>query len=335
MSSTDYYQVLGVSRNATSEEIKRSYRKLAKQFHPDRNPNNKAAEAKFKEIQEAYDVVGDAQKRKQYDMYGAAGPGGFGGGQPGPGGQRVYTWNSRGGEGPPIEDFEDLFSIFGGGAQPGGAAGRARSGSIFDQFFRGATRQPPPGGATTAGPQKSADIEHAVDLTFEQAALGTSLDIRLTRASGKPETIAVKIPPGVDHGQRIRLRGKGQPGGMGRTPGDLYIVCRIQSHRYFRRIGKDIYLELPLTISEASLGTKVDIPTLTGKSVLTIPPGTPSGAKLRLKGKGITIKGDPAPGDQYAVVKIVPPRGLTPRQEELLQAFRDEGEGAPRTDAGW
>jgi DnaJ-class molecular chaperone len=145
----------------------------------------------------------------------------------------------------------------------------------------------------------------------------------------------VKIPPGVADGQRIRVRGKGHPGGPGSPPGDLYIVCQVQPHAYFRRIGDDLYLDLPLSIAEAALGTRIEIPTLDGKTVLTVPPGTPSGAKLRLKGKGIKPAGKGARGDQYAVIRIVPPRSLTPGQRELLEQWSAAAEDDPRKDLGW
>ncbi|MEP0844295.1 MAG: hypothetical protein HRF43_16465 [Phycisphaerae bacterium] len=187
---------------------------------------------------------------------------------------------------------------------------------------------PPPG---------SRDIESTVDLSFHQAVHGTTLDVRISTPDGRRsgETLSVKIPPGVADGQRIRLRGQGRPGSAGQPPGDLYIVCRVAPHPYFRRLGNDIYLDLPLTVAEAALGTKVQIPTLDGTTVLSIPPGTPSGKKLRLKGKGVKPAGGKPPGDLYAVVRIVPPRNLSSRQRELLEELQRTEVEHPRANIGW
>lgn len=324
MTERDPYEVLGVSRNATDTEIKRAYRKLAKQYHPDRNRGDKTAEAKFKEVQAAYDLLSDPEKRKLYDQFGHVGvSGGPGGGwRSGPGtGQRVYTWKSGGGPDIPIEDLEDLFSIF------GGSFGGGRTGSIFEHFARQA-------GTRHSEQRPSAEhIEHPVNLTFDQAAHGTTVNLQLTDPhGGPPRTISVKVPPGVRDGQRIRIRRRSTAGDW---PRELYIVCKVQPHPYFRRVDNDIYLELPLTITEAALGTKVEIPTLEGKTVLTVPPGTPSGAKLRLKDRGIKPAGNKPRGHQYAVVRIVPPKNPTPRQRELLEQLRAAGEDSPRKGLGW
>lgn len=326
MAERDYYDLLGVPRTASADQIKQAYRKLAKQHHPDRNPNNKSAEARFKEIQAAYDVLGDAEKRKAYDQFGHAGvggggPQGWGGG--GPGGGRSYTYRG-GGADIPIENWEDLFSTFAGGARGGGGGGAA--GSVFEQFFGGGGRR----GGAQRGPMAGQDAEHTVSLTFEQAVQGTTLELSFADTTG---SVRVKVPPGVADGQRIRVRGKGVPGVNGGPPGDLYIICNVQPHAYFRRVGKDIYIDLPLTISEAALGSRVDIPTLEGRTVLTIPAGTPSGAKLRLKGKGIQAAGET--GDQYAVVRIVPPRSLSDAQRTALESLREAGEPDPRAGLGW
>ncbi len=341
MAKRDYYEVLGVSRNASEDEIKRAYRKLAKQHHPDRNPNNPKAEAKFKEVQEAYDVLGDRSKRAQYDQFGfaggGAGPAGTGGWHSGPGGQRVYTWTggpgSVGGAEIPIEDIGDLFGAFniGGGAGEGVGAG-----GIFDQIF-GRRR---PGGRARASrirPESEVqDLEHHLQLTFEQAVRGASLEIGVDRGTGVRERLKIRIPAGVSEGQRIRLRGKGRMAADGSAAGDLYIVCHVQPHPYFARQGNDLYLDVPLTIAEATLGAKVEIPTLDGPTRLTIPAGTPSGAKLRLRGKGVADARTQERGDQYAVVRIVPPKKLTPEQRELMERFQSAGGGEnPRAGLGW
>jgi curved DNA-binding protein len=340
MPPRDFYDILGVPRTASQDEIKRAYRKLAKAYHPDRNPGNKNAETRFKEVQEAYDTLNDPQKRKTYDQFGHTGVGAGGGPQSwrsGPTGEHVYTWQAGGGPDIPVENLEDLFKVFSqaGGGEFGGRPG----GSIFEEFFsgpgsRGRRRRPAsPAGTETAAPSP---VEHPVILSFEQALQGTTLDLHLSREGGPAgtETVRVRIPPGVAEGQRIRIRGKGNSPGTGGPPGDLYIVCNIQPHRYFRRLGNDILLDLPLSIAEAALGTKVEVPTLDGKMVLTVPPGTPSGAKLRLKGKGVKPPGNKPQGDLYVVVRIVPPKNLTPRQRELLEQLRATEE-SPRKETGW
>ncbi len=330
MADRDYYEVLGVPRSATADQIKQAYRKLAKQYHPDRNPNDKSAEGRFKEVQAAYDVLGDPEKRKNYDRFGHAasgGPGPQGGWRSGPSGDRVYTWRSGGGPDIPVEDLDDLFSMFAGHAHRGsGSSATEGDESVFEQIFgrqqrRGSRRR-------TAAPQAGQDVEQTVDLTFEQAISGTTLELSIG-----DRRVHVRIPPGVADGQRIRVRGQA-PAAPGASAGDLYIICRVQPHRYFRRMGNDIYLDLPLTVSEAALGTRVEIPTLNGRTTLTIPEGTPSGSKLRLKGKGVAPpKG--AAGDLYAVIRIVPPKTPTSRQRELFEQLRAAGEGSPREKLGW
>lgn len=329
MAEPDYYKVLGVSRGASADEIKRAYRKLAKQYHPDRNRGDKNAETRFKEVRAAYDVLSDPEKRKLYDQFGRSDAGG--GFRSGPGGQRVYTWKSSGGPDIPIEDLDDLFSVFSGGT---GGAGAGAHESIFDQFVG---RGRPGGGRRSqrsAGTSmRGADVEHPVDLSFMDAIRGTTIDLNVTGTGPEAgKRISVKIPAGVIDGQRIRLRGKGQPGS---PPGDLYIVCRVRPHPYFRRDGNDILLDLPLSVTEAALGAKVEIPTLAGRTMLTVPPGTPSGARLRLKAKGVQPgPGKPA-GHQYAIVRIVPPKELTPEQRRLFEQLREVDGDSVRRNVGW
>lgn len=308
MAKRDYYDVLGLSRNATQSEIKKTFRRLAKELHPDRNPGNKASETRFKEAQEAYAVLSDEKKRAAYDQFGHSGFDASHGG----GGARA----SRGG-GVPV-DLGDLADMFNFGTSGGG--GSAEPGSIFDSIF----------GGTTAGargrprrqPPAAQDTQTPVTLTFEQSVRGVTLDLALAHERGAKQRIAVTIPPGVRHGQKIRVRGKGQPGRGGGPDGDLYVVCNVSLHRYFERQGDDIYLSVPITIAEASLGAKVDIPTLDGTRTVTVPPGTPSGAKLRLAGLGVSSPKGVERGDQYAVIKIVPPKFLEQRQREILEELR-------------
>lgn len=352
MGERDYYEVLEVPRNASPDQIKSAYRKLAKKYHPDRNRGDKSAESRFKEVHAAYEVLNDPAKRRAYDQFGHAGvqggggaagwrPGG-GGGRSGPGGQRVYSWGGpgEGGADVPIEDLQDLFSIFGGMGGPGvGRQGGGGAGG-FEEFFGRAGRarsgrRGRSGPTTGEPPPDRGDVEHEVTLNFEEAIRGTQMELRISREGAGAEVVSVKIPPGVREGQRIRVKGKGRPGAGGRPAGDLYIVCRVQPHRFFRRIDNDIHLELPLTLTEAALGTKVEIPTLDGKTVLTVPPGTPSGAKLRLKNLGVKPPGEAPRGHQYVTIRIVPPKNLTPEQVRLLEQFRAGGENSPRGELGW
>jgi curved DNA-binding protein len=330
MAKRDYYEVLGVNRSASDAEIKNAYRKLAKRFHPDRNKGDKEAEVRFKEVQEAYDVLSDKEKRRQYDQFGQvgveAGPGGQTYWQAGPGGgyTRVYTSGPGG-----IEfDLGDLEGLFGGGL-----------GNIFERFGRQGAARRQDQRRPRRPPQQGGDVEHEVTLDFEQAIHGTTLEVDLSR-TGKwgrsdKETIKVRIPPGVRPGQRIRVRGKGQTGSAGAPPGDMYIVCRIREHPYFKRIGGDIFLDVPITISEACLGAKIEMPTIDGRTVVTIPPGTSSGTKLRLKGKGVMDPKTNTRGDQFAVVRIVPPPALSERQRKLIAELQSESDFNPRRSLNW
>lgn len=313
----DLYEVLGVTRSATEDELKRAYRSLAKKYHPDRNPNDASAETRFKEVQHAYDVLKDTKKRADYDQFGEVGVGQF---QTGPRGQKVYQWG--GGSTVNVEDLEDLFSAFGeGGGRP----------SIFDQIFGSQ-------GERTRAParRRGADQEHPISLTFEQAINGTTISLRLSGGkNGRPETLDVKVPPGVTDGQRIRVRGRGQAGSSGAESGDLYLTCSVQPHPYFTRQGNDLYVDVPITVMEAALGAKIDVPTLDGFATVTIPPGTNSGAKLRLRGRGVPAHGSASEGDQYVVIQIVAPKPLTDEARTLFQDLAKLDKSNPRSRLGW
>ncbi len=336
MPGNDPYAILGVARDASQEEIRRAHRKLAKQYHPDRNKGDENAVKRFKEVQSAYEILSDPKKRENFDRFGHAEPGfpgaGGSGFRPGQGAQRVYSWKAGDGHDIPIDDLDDLFSAFAGGA--GGAAGGGR-GSIFDDLFGGRAQRGGPQARRSGGARVNADVEHPVQLSFEQAIHGTTLEIARTAPDGQRSTISVKIPPGVRDGQRIRLKGKGNPGGPGQAAGDLFIVCKVAPHRAFRRDGNDIHLDVPLTVAEATLGTKVEIPTIDGPTTLTIPPGTPGGAKLRLKQKGVRPAGQETRGDQYVTVRIVPPKQLTDEQKRLMEQFQSLDTTDPRADMKW
>lgn len=301
MPDTDLYEVLGVTKKATQDEIKKAHRKLSRKWHPDVNPDNPEAEAKFKEIQNAFDILSDAEKRKQYDTFGRTMPGG----SPFPGGAGGPQFNWGGGQGSPI-DLSSLFGgqvdmadLFGGGA---GAAGRSASG----RSRRGRAGQ---------------DVQLEVNIPFRIAVEGGNYELQFER-SGQHERLMVKIPPGVDTGSVVRLGGQGEFGTGGGPPGDLLVKMNVAPDPVFRREGQNLLVDLPLTIAEAVLGTKVEVPTIhEGLVNLTIPPGTSSGMKLRLRGKGVPDRQSGQRGDQYVVVKIVVPKKIDPGAEAVLKQF--------------
>lgn len=307
MAQKDYYQILGLSRNASEEEIKKAYRRLAKQYHPDVN-KNKEAEEKFKEISQAYNVLSDPKQKKQYDMFGAAGFGeGAGFGQQGPG-QGFDFSEMFGGS--------NLGDLFGELFQMGGMRSRGRTG-------RRSTAQEPVAGK---------DIHTPLEIDFVEAVHGSSREIRIDRGMGR-ENLSVKIPAGVDNGSKVRLAGKGEAGQFGGKSGDLYLDIRVRPHPVFWREGSDIYCEVPITIYEATLGAIIPVPTLEGSAQMKIPPGTASGQKFRLKGKGapdLEHKGNV--GDEYVIVQIVPPKKLDAELESLLQKWCQEKPYNPREE---
>lgn len=307
MAGNDYYATLGVSRTASEAEIKKAYRKLAKENHPDARPDDKQAAERFKEIQEAYDVVGDAEKRKQYDQMGhdffrasrGAGGGGSGGQNPfyGAGGGRG-PWSYSSGGGGEAPDLEDILGGFGFGGF-GGGGGRSR------------TRKTTP-----------RDVEAQVQVPFKDAILGGKLDLQL---EGQSEVLSVSIPPGVEDGNKIRLKGQAPSGG------DLLLNVEVLSHPWFRREGRDISVDLPLTPAEAVLGTKVDVPTLgEGMVTMTVPAGTTSGKKLRLRGKGVPASKTKEAGDQYVIIKLMIPKDSAPDAKALYEQLKGIEKFDPR-----
>jgi molecular chaperone DnaJ len=364
----DYYQVLGVPKNATAAEIKKAYRKLAQQHHPDANPGNAQAEERFKEISAANDVVGDPDKRAQYDQVremaasgsGPGGPGGAGGGFGGfPGGGRVR-----------YEDLGDLGDLFGG-------------------LFGG-------GGRVRTQPARGADLEADVTVTFDEAMEGTTVPVRLSgpapcescngsgaapgtspstcprcggagavavnqgpfqmsqtcprchgsgrvvqtpcpncRGSGsqrRTRSFQVGIPPGVRDGARIRLTGRGEPGPAGGQPGDLFVRVHVRPHAFFGRKGADLTVDLPLTYPEAALGANVQVPTLGGAVTMKVPAGTPNGKTFRLKGKGASKRG--GRGDLLVTVGVEVPQKLSKQEKQLLKQLQEQEKGSPRRRLG-
>jgi curved DNA-binding protein len=296
----DLYDVLGVSRGASSDEIRKAYRKLAKKFHPDMNPGDKKAEDKFKEITAAHEVLSDEKKRKLYDEFG---PDALRTGFDEKAADQYRQWRQHGGR-PGQEvpfDLGDFETVNVGGV------GNFDFGSIFGDLFGGGGRVRRRG-APAARPGRDAEAEFQVEL--RDAVLGAERDLRID-----DRTLRVKVPPGVTDGSRIRLAGQGGEGTGGAPAGDLYLVVRLREHPGLRREGHDLFLELPLTIPEAAAGAEVVIPTFEGQVQLRIPPGTQSGRQLRLRGKGLPDLKGGARGDLYAVARIVLP--------EDSEAFRE------------
>lgn len=357
-SKRDYYEILSIPRNATSDDIKKAYRKLALKYHPDRNPGNKEAEEKFKEISEAYEVLSDAQKRQAYDQFGHAGAqagfgrGGFGGGAP---------------EG--FGGFEDLF------------------GDIFQDFFGGGARRRGGRRRAEARGVRGDDLRYKLDLSFEEAAFGKTVKIDIPKdetcttchgSGAKPGTkpthcsqcggtgevrfqqgffsitrtcdrcggqgtmigspcvtchgqgkvkthkkIEVNIPAGIESGQSLRLSGEGNAGFQGGPSGDLYVLIHVEEHPLFTREGNDILCDVPISFVQAAMGTEIDVPTLEGKVRMKIPPGTQWGKIFRLKAKGISDVRGYGKGDQLVRVIVETPTKLSSEQKELLQKFAD------------
>jgi DnaJ-class molecular chaperone len=308
----DYYEVLGVGKNASADEIKKAYRNLARKYHPDRNPGDKQAEAHFKEVQDAYDVLSDQTKREQYDRFGFAGP------QAGAGGPGGFHW---GGGVPGNGTFEvdpaqaqEIFSqIFGGAGGPGGInlndllGGRA--GAAGARRGRSRARREPPQAAPTVD----------VTIPFTTAAQGGTVTLRVGE-----KTIDLKIPAGTEEGSIKRLGGQA-PGG-----GDLHLRLHIEPDPHFRREGNNVVLRVPVSLAEAVLGAKIDVPTIAGKTLsVKVPPGTSTGHRLRLRGFGA------AGGDQYLEFEVMVPAHLDDRSRELIKEFTERNPQQPRSGAPW
>ncbi len=317
--SQDYYKLLEVNRSASSEEIQKSYRRLARKFHPDLNPDDKSAQQKFKDIQHAYDVLNDPEKRHMYDQlgpdfdrmgqnpYSGAYPGGGAGPnfeemfRRGAGGPGAGHAGPKGGSGFGFGGLEELFKHFGGG---GGRGNRAHE-------------EPPP----VPDPTQGSELRTELAIPFNTAVLGGNAALSLKRG-GKQETIQLKIPPGVTSGKKMRLRGQGNPGASGGQAGDLIVTLHVAPHPHFKRNGVNLELSLPITLKEAVMGATVDIPTPSGTVSLKIPPGSSGGRRLRVRGQGV-FNAEGAPGDLYVELQIRLPDQLldsADRPKELTDA---------------
>lgn len=310
----DYYEILGIPRNADAAAIKKAYRRLAKQYHPDTNAGNAAAEKRFKEITEAYTILSDEEKRKLYDQFGHAAFDGSAAQEPGGGAQGAYHFYGDG-------DMDDIFRDMFGDMFRGFGSGR-QGGSYEDSFYRGGFSR------------RGGDLNAEVSVSFEEAAFGCEKLIRLSAQDGSVQSLKVHIPAGIETGKTIRLRGKGMAGAQGGEPGDLLLRLSVQEKPGFERKGMDVYTTARVPFSSAVLGGEVLIPTLYGTVACRLNAGTQSGTKLRLKGKGIVSMKDPGMyGDQYTRIEIEVPRGLSPESRQKLRAF-EESLGVRRSSFG-
>jgi molecular chaperone DnaJ len=322
MAGKDYYQILGVSRNASEKEIKQAYRRLARKHHPDLNPNDKSAEAKFKEINAAYEVLSNPEKRKKYDQFGEQWE--YAEQFAKSGGQERVRWDF--GKGGTTFEYGDLSGF----------------GDMFSSLFGDSGR-----GFRTRGPQRGQNIESPIEVTLEEAYHGSTRVIQLQTeepctacggtgrvgnrvcticngAGGKvnPKRLEVKIPAGVRDGSRIRIAGEGGPGRAGGNKGDIYLVAKILPHKLFERKGDDLYTEVSVPLATAMLGGEVKLPTLNGSLSLKIPPETQNGKVFRMAGKGMPQLGNNKYGNMFAKVKVVLPTNLTEEERKLFERLR-------------
>lgn len=298
MAQKDYYESLGIKKDASADEIKKSFRKLAVKFHPDRNQGDSAAEEKFKEINEAYAVLSDPEKRKQYDTFGSTG---------------FHQQYSQ----------EDIFKgfDFSGTFKDMGMGG---GDDIFSRLFGGAFRRGGGGMGFNRGPRPGGDLSMEVDVGFREAAQGIEKLVAFRR-NGVREELKVKIPAGVDNGSRIRIAGKGSAGENGGPNGDLYLEVKVANDASFTRDGGDLFVERAIRFSEACLGISIEVPTLEEPKRIKIPAGIQPGTKIRLKGCGIKALGSNAKGDLYVKINIHVPEGLNSSQKKLLEELAKAG----------
>ena len=297
MATTDYYKTLGIEKGASADEIKKAFRKLAVKYHPDRNPNDKGAEDKFKEINEAYAVLSDPQKKEQYDTYGSSG---------------FHQQYSQ----------EDIFRNFdfGGTFKDMGMGGGE---DIFSRLFGGGFSRGGRGGFRS-GPQKGADLEMETDISFRDAAQGAEKQVAFRR-NGRREELKVKIPAGVDNGSKNRITGKGGQGEGGGPQGDLYLIIRVLPDPVFTRDGGDLIVDRKIPFSAACLGTSLDVPTLEGDKRIKVAAGIQPGTKIRLKGCGLKPLGSNYKGDLYVKISVHVPEDLNGEQKKLVEELAKKG----------
>lgn len=350
----DYYEILGIDRKASQDDVKKAYRKLARKYHPDLNPGDKSAEQKFKELNEAYEVLGDGKKRADYDQYGRS-P--FEGGGPGFD-YRAYTSADRSDFG----GFGDIFSdLFGAGGRTGSAELKGPDLVMglelsLEEAFTGVTksisftRETQCSACRGTGAETYQQCDTCKGTGKVQASKGFFKMSQYCPACGgsgkkitkacrscagrgkvvRPESIKVKIPAGADTGSRVRLKGMGGPGQGGGTPGDLQIEITVREHPVFKRTGDNIYVEVPVTFGEAALGAKIEVPTLDGASAMTLPAGTQSGQKFKLSGKGFPSTRTGKRGDQYVTIKIAVPKNVTEKARHAIQEIETLYRESPR-----
>ncbi|PIE59793.1 MAG: integrase [Desulfobulbus propionicus] len=312
--AAEYYEILGVAKTATADEIKKAYRKLALKYHPDKNPGNAEAEKKFKEISEAYAVLSDAEKRKQYDTFGSAG---F---------HQRYSQEDifRG------FDINDILNQFGFGSMGGGGFRTtfrtgSQGGSPFDSFFsQGAAGGPGcAGGRRRPQPAKGVDLTFELRISLEDVLNGAEKNVRL-RHNGSAKNVTVKIPKGIETGKRLRLSGKGSPSASGGPSGDLFLKIQVEDHPVFKRSGDDLTMEKRIPFSQACLGTSLEVTTLEGKKFnVKVPAGVQQEAKLRIKGYGLPMGPAGGRGDLYVKIAIQIPKTLTPEQEVAINSLAE------------
>ncbi len=363
----DYYEILGVSRSASADELKKAYRKLAMQFHPDRNPGNKEAEEKFKEAAEAYEVLSDQQKRQAYDQFGHAGAQGFGGG---PGGMGGFDFGGGGGFSSINDVFGDIFGeVFGGGGGGGGGRSRSRRGADlrynleikFEEAAFGCEKVitipkevscktcQGSGAKPGTSPETCRTCKGSGEIRFQQgfftlsktcpdcSGAGSTIKNRCAECRGtghmhEKVNLSVKVPAGIDSGQRLKLKGEGQPGERGAQSGDLYVVIDVRDHELFVRDGYDIQCTIPISFVQAALGAEIEVPTLEGAVKMKIPAACQNGKKFRLKGKGIAELSGSGRGDEIVTVFVEVPSKLSSEQKQLLEKFASlSGESFPES----
>lgn len=325
MPDSDYYSILGISREASAEQIKKAYRGLARKFHPDVNPGNKEAELKFKEAQQAYDVLSNPEKRQVYDQVGHAAfvSSGSGGPRPGQG-----DWGRQpGGAGPEYVDFSQFF---GPNARFNVSSGDSHDFGDGGGLFEDLIGRLKPGRTGKRANRAPKPVEAAITIPFLTAVNGGETTIELVRGDGASESLSVRIPPATSPGAKLRLRGRGEPATGGNPAGDLIIEVSVDKHPYFTRDGQDLLVDVPITVSEAALGAKIDVPTLHGTKTLPIPAGTSSGQKLRLRGQGVPASKHKPAGDLFIVPKIVVPRHLDAESQDLVRQFAERNPSNPR-----